>query len=237
MYLYFFLLWSLFIKFYIKFRYSSEPSTDAVATVEHLTRGLTSSSSATHTLEVISSDSEPDHEQDCDSDAIDVSVIEADMDLEELMKQKELLQAEIARAELDTIPSPCVGAGDAKKNGSKVIAAAVVTSKVDDEVILLDDSSEGEVEVKLLQNNKRVVVKRRSKSRERRVVISGGSRNNEVVMKRFNRSRSKERVMSYGGGSRDVENRHSKHERGHNKEVGRWEKIFALAFAFYIKTD
>lgn len=168
------------------------PKTDE--TVKFVSRGLSSA----HTLEVISSESEAEQEAECDSDAIDVSVIEADMDLEELMKQKELLQAEIAKAEMDATSSP-VMIVDGKKNGSKV-------TKVEDEVILLDDSSEGEMEVK----QKRV---RRSKSRERRVVISGREYGARNEVKRYNRSRSKER------GYREVERQ--KHERVHNKEVGR----------------
>lgn len=160
---------------------SKDLKTDADDVVKFVSAGL----SATHTLEVISSESEPEQEAECDSDAIDVSVIEADMDLEELMKQKELLQAEIAKAELDAVPSPVV---DAKRNGKP--------PKVDDEIILLDDSSDGEVEIK----RKR----RKSRSRERRVVISSrdyAGRNDGRKL----RSRSKER--SY----REVE-RHRLHK-------------------------
>lgn len=149
--------------------------------------------SSEHTLEIISSESEPEQEAECDSDAIDVSVIEADMDLEELMKQKELLQAEIAKAELDATPSPIV---DKRK--------IVKPIKVDDEVILLDDSSDGEVEIKLK--------KKTSKSKERRIVISNRDYINRNDVKKY-RSRSKER--SY----RDADR--YKHERSHNKEVGR----------------
>ncbi|XP_044257638.1 serine/threonine-protein kinase PRP4 homolog isoform X2 [Tribolium madens] len=66
------------------------------------------------------------------------------MDLEELMKQKELLQAEIAKAEMES-----------KKNGKD--------PKIVDEIILLDDSSnDGDVAPKK---------PKRSLSRERRVVI------------------------------------------------------------------
>ncbi|XP_045464953.1 serine/threonine-protein kinase prp4 [Harmonia axyridis] len=86
--------------------------------VKDISQGLV----GTHSLEIISSESEEMPEVDCDSDAIDVDVIEADMDLEELMKQKELLQLEIARAELEN-------------NGKKVSKVVV------DEIILLDDSS------------------------------------------------------------------------------------------------
>ncbi|XP_063920541.1 serine/threonine-protein kinase PRP4 homolog isoform X2 [Zophobas morio] len=111
--------------------------------------GLTES----HSLEVISSESEDAvPETECDSDAIDVNVIEADMDLEELMKQKELLQAEIAKAEMESSTSPNVP----KKNGKD--------PKIVDEIILLDDSSnDGDI----IPPKKA----KRSPSRERRVVI------------------------------------------------------------------
>lgn len=111
--------------------------------VDYVTSGMT----ASHTLEVISSESEDAlPEQDCDSDAIDVGVIEADMDLEELMKQKELLQAEIARATDDP--------GIKNGKGAKM-----------DEVILLDDSS-NDADVSAVKKKRK-----RSKSRERRIVI------------------------------------------------------------------
>lgn len=167
---------------------SIEVKTDADEVVKFISGDL----STTHTLEVISSESEVEQEAECDSDAIDVSVIEADMDLEELMKQKELLQAEIARAELDATPSPVID----KKKTSKPI-------KVEDEVILLDDSSDGEVEIK----RKR----KQSKSKERRVVISTRDYANKNDIKKY-RSRSRER--NYRDGDR------YKHEKSH-KEVTR----------------
>lgn len=150
--------------------------TDADEVVNFIATGL----SNTHSLEVISSESEdgvPD--PDCDSDAIDMTVIEADMDLEELMKQKELLQAEIAKtAEIETI-SPNVEINN--KNGQAL--------KTMDEIILLDDSSnDAEPQVK-----KR---RKRSRSRERRVVIEKRDRREEFKRKR---SLSRERYDSNRG--------------------------------------
>ncbi|CAH0547889.1 unnamed protein product [Brassicogethes aeneus] len=70
--------------------------TDPENVVNNISKGLTNM----HSLEVISSESDEDvPEVDCDSDGINVDVIEADMDLEELMKQKELLQAQLMDAE------------------------------------------------------------------------------------------------------------------------------------------
>ncbi|KAK9880708.1 hypothetical protein WA026_013034 [Henosepilachna vigintioctopunctata] len=101
----------------------AKKSLDPISVVKDLTHQL----SNTHSLEIISSESDDIPEVDCDSDAIDVDVIEADMDLEELMKQKELLQLEIAKAELENN-----GNLDKSKEG---------LTKLVDEVILLDDSS------------------------------------------------------------------------------------------------
>ncbi|XP_060535182.1 uncharacterized protein LOC132707368 [Cylas formicarius] len=100
-------------------------ATDSQTVVDFVASGL---GTVTHSLEVISSESEDLPEADCDSDAIDTNVIEADMDLEELMKQKELLQAELANADAE------VATDKTKQNGQQI-----------DEVILLDDS-EDEVE-------------------------------------------------------------------------------------------
>ncbi|GJQ79602.1 hypothetical protein Trydic_g16444 [Trypoxylus dichotomus] len=132
-------------------RYTPEPSVLPEVPKEsnsHVINGL----SNTHSLEIISSESEDAPEVECDSDGIDVSVIEADMDLEELMKQKELLQAEIAKAsnEFEEVES----------NSEKTEKLA----KVADEVILLDDSSN---DTDNIAGSKR----KRSPSRERRVFI------------------------------------------------------------------
>lgn len=104
-------------------------STDIENVTEFLTEGLTSTKLPS--LEGISSEenSMDVPEQDCDSDAIDMSVIEADMDLEELMKQKELLQAQLATAFVEEVP--------AAKNGT--IEQETI---IDDEIITLLDSDE-----------------------------------------------------------------------------------------------
>ncbi|KAJ8925182.1 hypothetical protein NQ315_001367 [Exocentrus adspersus] len=123
-------------------------NTDATSVVNFISEGL---DSTTHALEVISSESEDVPEVDCDSVDIDVSVIEADMDLEELMKQKELLQAQLAKAEIEGTITP---GEQSAKNGVKP----------DDEVILLDDSDEAEPTAPAKR-------RRRSVSRDRKVCI------------------------------------------------------------------
>ncbi|CAG9830518.1 unnamed protein product [Diabrotica balteata] len=70
-------------------------STDPDTVSDALISGLVAEKSQ----EAVSSESEDVAEADCDSVDIDMNVIEADMDLEELMKQKELLQAQLAKAE------------------------------------------------------------------------------------------------------------------------------------------
>lgn len=152
---------------------------DANNVVEYVTSGLLE----TRSLEVISSESEDGTpEVECDSDAIDVSVIEADMDLEELMKQKELLQAEIARAfnaELNN-RSPV----NTRENGKK--------EKLD-EVILLDDSSnDAEIHVKK-------PAKKYSQSRERRVIIEhkDNSNKNEKIRRSYSKERTYKEIEKY----------------------------------------
>lgn len=115
---------------------------DVKAAVDIISEGLRDKKMS---LEVISSESDDVPEADCDSIDIDMNVIEADMDLEELMKQKELLQAQLARAESEDIREP------ETKNG-----------RGGDEVILLDDSDEADATQ---------VSKKRSRSIERRVQV------------------------------------------------------------------
>lgn len=124
--------------------------TSVKSVVDNITKNLTTS----HTLEIISTESEDEvPEADCDSDAIDVNVIEADMDLEELMKQKELLQMEIARAELENKVSK--------------------EEKISD-VILLDDSSGDEIKPKK---------HKLSTSKERTVIIKKDPKLNDNYRK------------------------------------------------------
>lgn len=127
----------------------SKAEIDAV--VDYVGAGL----NETHSLEVISSESDIDQpEAECDSDAIDVAVIEADMDLEELMRQKELLQAEIAKTSSEIVSPTSILPRTHQTN-----------EKPTDEVILLDDSSNDGIS----EINHRT---KRPKSRERRVVIN-----------------------------------------------------------------
>lgn len=137
--------------------------------VDYIASGL----SNTHSLEIISSESEDAvPEVDCDSDAIDDTVIEADMDLEELMKQKELLQMEIAKASTD-VESDAASIELNKKNGK-------ISKEV--EVILLDDSSND-------SSYKRK--KDKSPSRERRIVIEKREYIREVTKRRRTTSRDR----------------------------------------------
>lgn len=155
-----------------------ELESDANNVVKYVTSGLVE----TRSLEIISSESEDGTpEVECDSDAINVDVIEADMDLEELMKQKELLQAEIARAlnaEVISDGSPV----ETKKNGKK--------EKMD-EIILLDDSSNDEAYAR---------PEKYSRSRERRIVIEhrdSSNRNDSKRHRSYSRERNHKEIDKY----------------------------------------
>ncbi|KAJ8926601.1 hypothetical protein NQ314_021010 [Rhamnusium bicolor] len=152
-----------------------------------------------HTLEVISSESEDVPEVDCDSIDIDMSVIEADMDLEELMKQKELLQAQLAKAEVEGLVTPN---DELLKNGKPP----------PDEIILLDDSDEPDSSIPVKR-------KKRSRSRDRKVIIK--ERVKEDVKKR--RTHSQER--SHREQERDRYNRelerHRDKERSYRQSADR----------------
>lgn len=121
-------------------------TTDPLTVAEFVSQSL----GPVKSLETISSESDGVPEADCDSVDIDLSVIEADMDLEELMKQKELLQAQLAAESGELhIPLP-----EETKSG-----------KMSDEIILLDDSDDATPTV--IERPKR----KRSKSRERRIQL------------------------------------------------------------------
>lgn len=128
-------------------------------------------------------------EQDCDSDAIDMNVIEADMDLEELMKQKELLQAQLASAFVDE--------GAKEKNGAKN-----QTVVIEDEIINLLDSDE-EPEKK---KTKRVVPRPRERIRDK------DRRIKELLEKDKQRERERQRDKEHDrmrNRERSRDNRHS----------------------------
>ncbi|XP_066250833.1 uncharacterized protein Prp4k [Euwallacea similis] len=108
-------------------------TTEIKDVTEFITKGLTTKLPS---LEGISSEenSMDVPEQDCDSDAIDMSVIEADMDLEELMKQKELLQAQLASASVEEVAEVVTVT---EKSGSKEQKIVI-----EQEIISLLDSDE-----------------------------------------------------------------------------------------------
>lgn len=170
---------------------------DAENVVTYIATGL----SNTHSLEIISSESDDAPEVECDSDGIDVSVIEADMDLEELMKQKELLQAEIARASTEF-------EDEVESSLEKIGKSTEVT----DEVILLDDSSN---DTDNIGRSKR----KRSSSRERRVFIDKKDVQHEDKRRK---TKSKENFRNLGRSKdmdkyKDVERYREKDRQEDNK--------------------
>lgn len=102
-------------------------------------------------LEIVSSESEDDNEpvvEECDSDDIDVAVIEDDMNLEELMKQKELLQQRLGEYLSDGGDAHITDTKNSKRlsNSNNVISS--------DEIILLDDSSNDSHTQKITSNHR-----------------------------------------------------------------------------------
>lgn len=173
------------------------PSTDSSTVVEYLTEGLNKECS----LEVVSSESEDavPVNDDCDSVDIDVAVIEDDIDLEELMKQKELLQARLGEYMSDSEGTPTEPISETKK-----------VPKQDNEIILLDDSSNdsfSNAKKTEVPSNRRVVVRRehsnlrrderkRSRSFDRRLPIREKHRMREKeydYRDKYKRDRSRSR--------------------------------------------
>lgn len=121
----------------------SKITTDPNKLVELITQSL---DSKIPSMEIVSSESESDAVQDVDSP--DVAVIEDDLNLDELMKQKALLQASLEdecgvaaaddsvhRSQATSKPRPI----DKSRDGPSVAAKRQPESSTD--VILLDDSS------------------------------------------------------------------------------------------------
>lgn len=117
--------------------------TDPTALVEMITQSL--DPNAAPSMEIVSSESESDGAaQDVDVDSPDVAVIEDELNLEELMKQKALLQARLGNIASESEEEHPV---------DKIEAKPAAPSKISD-VILLDDSS-GEVVTRTASTKKR----------------------------------------------------------------------------------
>lgn len=146
-------------------------STEIAQVTEFITEGLTLAKQAS--LEGISSEenSVDVPELDCDSDAIDMSVIEADMDLEELMKQKELLQAKLA------------GVPDMHKVVAEKVVSKVSTV-VAQEIISVLDSDE-EPEKKKSKKESAAAARERIRDKDRKI--------KELLEKDRQRERERER--------------------------------------------
>lgn len=119
--------------------------TDPTALVEMITQSL--DPNAPPSLEIVSSESESDGViQDVDVDSPDVAVIEDELNLEELMKQKALLQARLGNIASESEPEELAVDG-------RIETKQTAPSKISD-VILLDDSS-GEVLTRTSATKKR----------------------------------------------------------------------------------
>ncbi len=159
--------------------------TDPTALVEMITQSL--DPNAAPSLEIVSSESESDGAiQDVDVDSPDVAVIEDELNLEELMKQKALLQARLGNIASESEEEPAVERRiEVKQADIKATAAAVVAApnRISD-VILLDDSS-GEVLARAASTKKRQRSASISRDRKRREERRESSRD------RYNREQDK----------------------------------------------
>lgn len=162
-------------------------TTDPVKLVEIISKSLDPKTGPS--LEIVSSESESDgHTVDCASP--DVAVIEEDdLNLDELMKQKELLQARLC-AFMETEEDMN------EKNLMKLREINLLKKKLDAEVILLDDSSD-EVHVNKKDRKKRQ--RSDTPSEERKVIITG--KRGGVEQKREEKSRSSGGGGGGGGGN------------------------------------
>nr|XP_023026600.1 serine/threonine-protein kinase prp4 [Leptinotarsa decemlineata] len=155
---------------------------DAKSVADIITDGL---GEAKLSMDVVSSESDDVPEADCDSVDIDMNVIEADMDLEELMKQKELLQAQLASADSEGVTTP---------------AEPEVKHDKPDEVILLDDSDDSDhvsaaPEVKKPRTHERKVLLRPTEDPKRKQMSSRekSHRSRERERDRHNREMERQR--------------------------------------------
>ncbi|KAK0181025.1 hypothetical protein PV327_003347 [Microctonus hyperodae] len=141
-------------------------------------------------MEIPSTESEDEKLVDLDSDEVDCTIIEDDIDLEELMKQKERLQARLVQYLSD----------ESDKDDKKINNDDIIKANETPDVILVEDDSDDEITSR--KNNRRS----RSGSRERtklfkssdRRVIVDISRDKKckdglVIDKRLNRDNDKRR--------------------------------------------
>lgn len=150
--------------------------TDPTALVEMITQSL--DPNAPPSLEIVSSESESDGAiQDVDVDSPDVAVIEDELNLEELMKQKALLQARLGVIASESEEEPPVD--------GRIETKPATVNKISD-VILLDDSS-GEVITRTLSNKKR----QRSSSVNRDRTYKRREERRESSRERYNREQDK----------------------------------------------
>ncbi|XP_044731851.1 serine/threonine-protein kinase PRP4 homolog [Chrysoperla carnea] len=151
-------------------------NTDPAAVVEDITAGLVKLPDNV-SLEVISSESEPEPVVEYDSEDIDVGIIEEDMNLEELMKQKALLQAVLGEFSEGEVH-------DEDESESK-------TPAVPEEVILLDDSS---------NDGGKISGSKKFDRRDRKHSSSNAEKYSKISSRKKHRERS---PQSYRHSSRD----------------------------------
>lgn len=192
--------------------------TDPVKLVEMITQSL---DVAEPSLEIVSSESESDAPTiPVDVDSPDVAVIEDELNLEELMKQKALLQARLGVITSDTDEDepiadaavPNASVDHVKEKLDKTIGSS--------DVILLDDSSGEAIKAKIKSGTKRSATKQsRSISRDREkkrigtTTIGGGAQeNNRNSREMQQQSRDRYSGGRGGGGSSGDRNRNKRND-------------------------
>lgn len=178
----------------------TEASTNPTELVRQITDSLRVASQIP-SMEIMSSDPESDVAEVNDVDSPDVAVIEEELNLEDLMKQKALLQACLGDilSESDTEEKSAERKRKAIKDPPKETTTTTTTS----DIILLDDSS-GEVVEKEAAVIERKIQKKREEAqlqaaKKQKLIESSRDRKRELpkddddVMSRDSRDRSKQR--------------------------------------------
>lgn len=142
--------------------------TDPNKLVEMITQSLDQTEPS---LEIVSSESDSDGGMiPVDVDSPDVAVIEDELNLEELMKQKALLQARLGVITSDTDEDEPIAAEVVGKVQEEIDKSA------NDVILLVDDSSGEAIRAKTkVAAQKRVAKRSRSRSREKKRVATGST--------------------------------------------------------------
>lgn len=174
--------------------------TDPSKLVEMITQSLDQTEPS---LEIVSSESDSDGGQiPVDVDSPDVAVIEDELNLEELMKQKALLQARLGviTSDTDEEEPPVADVGK--------VAAEKIDKTANDVILLVDDSSGEAIRAKIkAAAPKRVAKRSRSRSREKKRAATASSNAMPPADTRAARAEGGQMVRDRYGGRGEYEQR------------------------------